>query len=92
MCVLQVICRNESSSKSETEGAAEDEDKDTGIVNFFSANYDKALERTLCMFCVYIILASLIKVGYHQSSFLTNNIPESCVLIMTGLGFGTFFK
>ena len=47
---------------------------------------------TLWVFSLYLIIASIIKMGYHRSQFLTSTVPESCLLITIGIGFGTVLK
>jgi hypothetical protein len=46
-------------------------------IELFHWEWNKDLLRTLWMFGLFFLIASLIKIGYHQSPFLTTTIPES---------------
>jgi hypothetical protein len=46
-------------------------------IELFHWEWNKDLLRTLWMFGLFFVIASLIKIGYHQSPFLTTTIPES---------------
>jgi sodium/hydrogen exchanger-like protein 3 len=37
-----------------------------------------------------IIMAAIVKVGFHETPILSKNFPESCVLIVLGILIGLF--
>jgi len=51
-----------------------------GGIQLIGWKWHKNLLRSLWMFSLFFLVASLIKVGYHYSLFLTTTVPESwCV-------------
>lgn len=37
--------------------------------------------------CVFLLLTSLVKIGFHHADFLSTILPESCMLIVLGMYF-----
>ncbi|KAH3812597.1 hypothetical protein DPMN_141033, partial [Dreissena polymorpha] len=44
------------------------------------------------VFTIVVIVASLSKIAFHYSHFLSSKVPESCVLIVIGIIFGVILR
>ncbi|XP_065657167.1 Na(+)/H(+) exchanger beta isoform X2 [Hydra vulgaris] len=81
---LPMVCCNCSNEKNETNRT-----QSYGIV-IFKFEYCH-LKKPLTI-CIWVMLASIAKVCFHHSAWLSTHVPESCLLILLGIPIGYTLK
>ncbi|XP_055330823.1 Na(+)/H(+) exchanger beta-like [Paramacrobiotus metropolitanus] len=73
-----------------TPGHDDDADHEQHGISVISLHW-KYVEGPLVV-CVFLLLTSLVKIGFHHADFLSTILPESCMLIVLGVAVGGFIR
>ncbi|GFR74610.1 sodium/hydrogen exchanger [Elysia marginata] len=78
------------SSSSDSHSSSSSNDTEGAVVHVASVHYVEI--RDPLIFTCVVLLTALCKVGYHHFHFLSSKVPESCILVLLGVGFGAIIE
>jgi len=84
--VTTILITINASSVSQSINDTKEADQHASGIRIFKVDFSTV--KVPFIVCVWVLIASLAKIGFHQYKWLSSTIPESCLLIILGIPIG----